>query len=106
MHRSLIKITRIFLLVLLISLFISCSLFKIKSKELPLVIFNEKDGSEMLLIPEGEFIMGNDGLENTQPKHKVHLTNYYIDKYEITVKQYREFLQNTDVKDRTPMMPL
>jgi len=40
---------------------------------------------EMMLIPAGEFIMGsNDGESDEQPVHPVPLTDYYIDKYEVT----------------------
>jgi len=48
------------------------------------------------LIPAGEFMMGcNEAIDNEcqsdeKPSHKVFLDAYYIDKYEVTVAQYRE----------------
>jgi formylglycine-generating enzyme required for sulfatase activity len=49
----------------------------------------------MILIPEGEFIMGCDASisnescnENELPLHRVYLDTYYIDKYEVTTVQY------------------
>ncbi len=47
-------------------------------------------GVSMVLVPAGEFVMGSDnGYDNQKPAHKVYLTNYYIDKYEITNAQYK-----------------
>ena len=45
---------------------------------------------EMILVPAGAFIMGSeDGEPNEDPQHTVFLNAYYIDKYEVTVFQYR-----------------
>ena len=50
----------------------------------------EKDGSVMVYVPAGEFIMGSeDGVGSTQPQHKVHLDAFYIDKYEVSNAQYK-----------------
>ncbi|PIU63790.1 MAG: hypothetical protein COS84_09260, partial [Armatimonadetes bacterium CG07_land_8_20_14_0_80_40_9] len=49
----------------------------------------EKRG--MVYIPAGEFIMGSNDYDNDEkPEHKVHLSAYYIDKYEVTNSQYKE----------------
>jgi eukaryotic-like serine/threonine-protein kinase len=50
------------------------------------------DGLEMLLIPEGEFIMGLQDDEpgsSDNPSQKIFLNSFYIDKYEITNAQYK-----------------
>ena len=57
-----------------------------------------KDGAEMILIPAGEFIMGSsegedDGDEH--PQHTVFLDAFYIDKYEVTNAQYKQFMDAT-----------
>ena len=45
-------------------------------------ITNEKDGSEMVLVPGGYFIMGDDeGNEDAKPAREVYLDSFYIDKY-------------------------
>jgi formylglycine-generating enzyme required for sulfatase activity len=44
---------------------------------------------EMVLVPEGEFIMGLDSPREFGPSHTVYLDAYYIDKYEVTNSQYR-----------------
>lgn len=52
-----------------------------------------KDGTAMIVIPEGEFVMGsNDGGSNERPEHKVWLPAYAIDQYEVTIGLYNKFL--------------
>lgn len=59
---------------------------------LPLEI--DYNNSKMVLIPEGEFVMGSDNAADSateKPAHKVKLPAYYIDKYEVTNEQYKRF---------------
>ena len=60
---------------------------------LPKEIRVAKDGSTMLLVPSGDFTMGD-------PEHarRVTLSAYYIDKYEVSNEQYAKFL--ADVKEK------
>ena len=53
------------------------------------------DGAEMVLIPAGEFQMGNDDNTTTKPVHTVYVDAFYIDKYEVTVGQYNQFVRAT-----------
>lgn len=49
----------------------------------------------LVLISEGEFIMGTDSKRadiQNQPAHKVYLKDYYIDKYPVTNAQYARFV--------------
>jgi formylglycine-generating enzyme required for sulfatase activity len=58
-----------------------------------------KDGAPMMLIPAGEFWMGSpegEGKEDERPRHQVFLDAFYMDKFEVTVSRYREFIQSTD----------
>ncbi len=48
------------------------------------------DGAPMVLVPAGEFIMGPPEAEKT-----VYLKNYYIDKYEVSVGQFKKFVKET-----------
>jgi formylglycine-generating enzyme required for sulfatase activity len=58
---------------------------------------NKKDGSQMVLVPAGEFTMGSSQpyFNDEKPAHKVYLDAYYIDKYEITNAQYKKFVDAT-----------
>jgi formylglycine-generating enzyme required for sulfatase activity len=47
-------------------------------------------GVEIVLVPAGAFPMGNNkGESYEQPVHQVYLDAYYIDKYEVTNKEYK-----------------
>ena len=62
--------------------------------------------TKMVLIPAGTFMMGSEKErivggksllphEDSKPVHKVFLRDYYIDEHEVTVGQYREFVEKT-----------
>jgi formylglycine-generating enzyme required for sulfatase activity len=59
----------------------------------PIEIIGLKDQSHMMLVPEGEFEMGDADELNTQPVHRVKLKAFYIDKFEITLGRYKHFLE-------------
>ncbi len=51
---------------------------------------------EIVLIPAGEFLMGNnEGPLDQQPERKVFLKGFYLDKYEVTFAQYYAFMAAT-----------
>jgi formylglycine-generating enzyme required for sulfatase activity len=55
--------------------------------------FTGNDGAPMVLIPEGEFLMGSDeGDPCERPVHAVCLNPFYMDVYEVTNGQYARFL--------------
>jgi formylglycine-generating enzyme required for sulfatase activity len=55
-----------------------------------------KDETTMVYIPGGEFAMGADGAEeNERPVRKVHVDGFLIDKTEVTVAQFRRFVDAT-----------
>lgn len=51
---------------------------------------------DMVLIPAGEFTMGGSPVKklhpNEYPRHEVYLDAFYIDKYEVTQRQYRKIM--------------
>ena len=50
---------------------------------------------DMMLVPEGEFLMGDDSLPNAAPEHEVSLPAFYIDRLEVSNRDYREFCVHT-----------
>jgi formylglycine-generating enzyme required for sulfatase activity len=58
----------------------------------------------MVVIPAGEFWMGaEDGLKDARPLHRVYLSSYWLDKYEVTNARYRRCVEGggcTPPKDR------
>lgn len=53
-----------------------------------------RDGSPMVLVPAGEFLMGNQAEEDAPP-HRVYLDVFYIDRYEVTNGRYLKFVEAT-----------
>lgn len=56
------------------------------------------DGAEMVLIPAGQFLMGsNDGdaRDDEKPVHSVYLDAFCMDKYEVTIGKYKQFIRAT-----------
>jgi iron(II)-dependent oxidoreductase len=54
-------------------------------------------GDEMVMIPAGEFNMGKntETPSDWQPEHTVKVSSFYIDKYEVTNRQYYNFCTAT-----------
>jgi formylglycine-generating enzyme len=52
---------------------------------------------EMILIPAGAFVMGDDtGLDDEKPAHKVTIAKpFYLGKNEVTIEQFRQFVEAT-----------
>lgn len=60
---------------------------------LPWRIRCTRDGSEMVLVPQGPGILGsNVGPENARPELKTELKPFYMDETEVTVGRYLSFL--------------
>ncbi|MCQ3936681.1 MAG: hypothetical protein DPW18_06495 [Chloroflexi bacterium] len=54
-------------------------------------VISEKDGAPLVYIPEGEFQMGSDDnrtYDDNRPRHSVFLDAFWIDKFEVTNRQY------------------
>jgi formylglycine-generating enzyme required for sulfatase activity len=53
-----------------------------------------KDGAMMVRVPAGEFLMGSppgEGEPHERPQHRVDLSEFLIDKTEVTWRQFRKF---------------
>ncbi len=71
--------------------------------ELPPVVQWNADGSYMIKIDEGPFMMGSSKRENEKPRHKEVLPVYYIDRTEVTFYQYLTFCKDTGRKPPAPL---
>jgi len=67
----------------------------------------EAPPDDMVLIPAGKFLMGSSPKDgrvgfsvgvDELPQHAVDLKAYYIDRYEVTAKKYRKFIEATGRK--------
>jgi formylglycine-generating enzyme required for sulfatase activity len=59
---------------------------------------NPKDGAEMVNIPEGNFLMGDDDddiIKRNNPRHTVNLPGYWMYKNLVSVAQYFKFCDET-----------
>ncbi len=72
------------------------------------------DGSEMVFVPGGTFQMGTGTIgrvaefEYEFPEHPVKLDNFWIDKYEVTNKQFAQFIYNNgnQIEDGVPWLEM
>jgi formylglycine-generating enzyme required for sulfatase activity len=63
----------------------------------PEQIVREMDGMPMMLVPAGTFVMGEIGdrpevSDDETPEHPVTLEAFYMDRYEVSVAQFADFL--------------
>jgi len=50
----------------------------------------------MVEIPSGSFLMGDISEKDSQPVHNVNVAKFSLGKYEVTVKEFRRFIEATD----------
>lgn len=58
----------------------------------------EKDPVEMVIIPAGSFIRGSaegQGRKDEQPRKKIYLNAFALDKFEVSNQQYQKFVEET-----------
>jgi formylglycine-generating enzyme required for sulfatase activity len=77
---------------------------QVTSTQQPQKITWQKDGAKMVLIPAGSFQMGDSknepdsGMKRLRPVHTVELDRFYMDVHEVTVGQFREFVNQSGYK--------
>ena len=101
-HRKLINIWRSIAVVLGISVAFLITRFVMIPPPEPIL-----PGPEMAMIPAGEFQMGSNDTEaddDEQPVRMIYLDTFYIDRYEVTNAQYKQFVDANPLwqKDRIP----
>jgi formylglycine-generating enzyme required for sulfatase activity len=53
------------------------------------------DKSNMILVPAGEFIMGDDRFERERPQRTVWVDDFFIDRYLVTNSEFKKFLSES-----------
>ena len=62
----------------------------------PAAVEEKKEVDGMMLVPEGSVTLGSDQPDDTdKPLHRVELKAFYIDKYEVTNEDYKQFCDAT-----------
>ena len=65
-----------------------------------------RTGIEMVLIPAGEFVMGDDaGEADERPAHKVRLRAFYMDRHEVTQQAYESLMGRNPARFSKPKAP-
>ncbi len=61
-------------------------------------LIGQNSDSLMILIPSGEFIMGKESENgaNYSPPHKVKIDSFYMDRHEVTNREYLKFCKETE----------
>lgn len=104
------NIKKLLLLILLISVVIACISDKEKNhgkEQVATLVLIDESGQEndnsqpnnMVYIPAGKYYMGsNDSQANPDesPKHQVEVGNFYMDIHEVTNRQFKEFVEETE----------
>ena len=66
-----------------------------------------KTGIEMVLIPAGKFVMGDDrGEDDEKPAHEVELSAFYIDSTEVTQADYQALMGRNPAKFKGENQPV
>ena len=66
-----------------------------------------KTGIEMVLIPAGEFVMGDDsGADDERPAHKVRLRAFYMDTREVTQASFQALMGRNPSRFKDPNRPV
>jgi formylglycine-generating enzyme required for sulfatase activity len=56
------------------------------------VVVDSPHNIEMVYVPAGSFMMGAENADDEMPVHEVSLDSFYVGKYEITQRQWREVM--------------
>jgi formylglycine-generating enzyme required for sulfatase activity len=63
-------------------------------------------GVDMIWAPSGEFMMGDNGLEDATPARAVKITGFYMDAFEVSQAAYEALMGNNPAKYKNPDHPV
>lgn len=96
------KIFRLVLLLFIITIIVQA--FSSSKKEKAIsptsnIIDSTSFSTNLVFVKGGTFQMGNNkGYTREKPLHKVTVSDFYIGKYEVTVKEFKQFIESTGYK--------
>jgi len=61
---------------------------------------------EMVLIPAGEYISGSDEFNDERPQKKIFLDVFFIDKFEVTQKEFKQIMGKNPSEFRGEKLPV
>jgi len=94
-------------LYLLIVLTVVSGCRRVEDAAATLETITTKTGIEMVKIPEGWFDMGSgSGSPDESPVHKVWISSFWMDRYEVVQKQFRKFQISDPSHFKDPNNPL
>ena len=65
----------------------------------------EEPTLDMVLVPAGDYVMGDVEMAGSCPAHTVFLDSFWIDRHEVTVARYKRFAQATGRAMPAPTVP-
>ncbi len=74
------------------------------ARELPSEIVTS--GGEMVLIPSGEFTMGDDAHRDASPIHSVTVSPFYMDRHEVTQELYERIMGKNPARRKGEQNPV
>ncbi len=96
---------RIFTFFILLSMYFNISVLPLKAQQQNETILSGHT-NEMIFIRGGTFAMGdnfNEGLKIELPVHFVTLNDFYMSKYEVTVKMFKQFIDESGFQTKAEM---
>lgn len=95
------KMHLIFVIVFPVFIFYSCNSGENSNASTHLSAGDQTNSSGMVLIPGGTFSMGGDNYQAQSdefPKHKVKVSDFYLDAHEVTNAEFEKFVEATGYK--------
>jgi acetoin utilization deacetylase AcuC-like enzyme/formylglycine-generating enzyme required for sulfatase activity len=84
---------------------LSCRRVEVQNTVPPQVV-QTPGGVEMVVIPAGSFEMGNNGVPDESPVHKVWISSFWMDRREVPQEQFRKYQMSDPSHFKGPNQPL
>jgi formylglycine-generating enzyme required for sulfatase activity len=92
-------------LIMLVLLVLSCRRVETQNPA-PIQVVQTPGGLEMVVIPAGSFLMGDNGVPDESPAHKVWISSFWMDRREVPQEQFRKYQMSDPSHFKGPGQPL